>query len=87
MDKLLSLVTPWMMMKFVRWRMVRHVFSVVQATNVVRPGVPSSPAGSMRTILIAPKRSGKSAEEPLLIKIALVIVEFPGCLTADVVIA
>jgi hypothetical protein len=35
--------------------------------------------------LIAPKRSGKSAEEPLLIKIALVIVEFLGCLTADVV--
>jgi hypothetical protein len=37
--------------------------------------------------LIAPKCSGKSAEEPLLIKIALVIVEFLGCLTADVVIA
>jgi hypothetical protein len=37
--------------------------------------------------LIAPKHSSKSAEEPLLIKIALVIVEFLGCLTADVVIA
>jgi hypothetical protein len=36
--------------------------------------------------LIAPKRSGKSAEEPLLIKIALIIVEFLVCLTADVVI-
>jgi hypothetical protein len=35
---------------------------------------------------IAPKRPGKSAEEPLLIKIALVIVEFLGCPTADVVI-
>ncbi len=50
MDKLLSLVTPWMMMKFVRWRMVRHVLSIVQRTNLVRPGVPSSPAGSMRMI-------------------------------------
>jgi hypothetical protein len=37
--------------------------------------------------LIAPKCLGKSAEEPLLIKIALVIVEFLRCLTADVVIA
>jgi hypothetical protein len=37
--------------------------------------------------LIAPKHSGKSAEEPLLIKIALVIVELLLCLTADVVIA
>jgi hypothetical protein len=37
--------------------------------------------------LIAPKCLGKSAEEPLLIKIALIIVEFLGCLTADVVIA
>ncbi len=37
--------------------------------------------------LIAPKHSGKSDEEPLLIKIALVIVKFLGCLTADVVIA
>jgi hypothetical protein len=36
--------------------------------------------------LIAPKCWGKSAEEPLLIKIALVIVEFLGCPTADVVI-
>jgi hypothetical protein len=50
MDKLLSLVTPWMMMKFVRWRMVRHILSIVWTKNVVRPGVPSSPAGSMRTI-------------------------------------
>ena len=48
-DKLLSLVTPWMMMTFVRWRMVRHVLSVVRTTNVVHPGVPSSLAGSMRT--------------------------------------
>jgi hypothetical protein len=30
--------------------------------------------------LIAPKRSGKSAEEPLLIKIALVVIEFLRCL-------
>jgi hypothetical protein len=37
--------------------------------------------------LITPKCSGKSAEEPLLIKTALVIVKFLGCLTADVVIA
>jgi hypothetical protein len=36
--------------------------------------------------LIAPEHSGKSAEEPLLIKIALVIVEFLGCPIADVVI-
>jgi hypothetical protein len=36
--------------------------------------------------LIAPKSLGKSAEEPLLIKIALVVVEFLGCPTADVVI-
>jgi hypothetical protein len=36
--------------------------------------------------LIAPECSGKSAEEPLLIKIALVIVKFLGCPTADVVI-
>ncbi len=50
MDKLLSLVTPWMMMKFVSWWMVRHVLSVVRMTNVVRPGVPSSPAGSMSMI-------------------------------------
>jgi hypothetical protein len=36
--------------------------------------------------LIAPKHSGESAEEPLLIKIALVVVEFLRCPTADVVI-
>jgi hypothetical protein len=48
MDKLLSLVTPWMMMKFFRWRMVRHILSVVQMTKVVCPGVPNFPAGSMR---------------------------------------
>ncbi len=36
--------------------------------------------------LIAPERSGKSAEEPLLIKIALVVVKLIGCPTADVVI-
>jgi hypothetical protein len=30
--------------------------------------------------LIAPKRSGKSAEEPLLIKIALVVIKFLRCL-------
>jgi hypothetical protein len=36
--------------------------------------------------LIAPKCLGKSAEEPLLILIALVVVQFLGCPTADVVI-
>ncbi len=50
MDKLLFSVTLWMMMKFVRWQMVRHILSVVWTTNVVQPGVPSSPDGSMRTI-------------------------------------
>jgi hypothetical protein len=36
--------------------------------------------------LIAPELSGKSAEEPLLIKIGLVVIKFLGCPTADVVI-
>jgi hypothetical protein len=36
--------------------------------------------------LIAPEHLSKSAEEPLLIKIALVVVKFLGCPTADVVI-
>jgi hypothetical protein len=36
--------------------------------------------------LIAPEHSGKSAEEPLLIKIVLVVLEFLRCPTADVVI-
>jgi hypothetical protein len=45
MDKLLSSVTLWMMMKFIRWWMVRHVLSIVQTTEVVHPGVPSSHAG------------------------------------------
>jgi hypothetical protein len=46
-DKLLSLVTLWMMMAFVRLQMVRPL-SVVQKTKMICPGVPSSPAGSMR---------------------------------------
>jgi hypothetical protein len=50
MDKLLSSVTPWMMMKFVSWQMVRHVLSIVRTTNGVRPGVLSSPTSSIRTI-------------------------------------
>jgi hypothetical protein len=36
--------------------------------------------------LIATERSGKSAEDPLLIKIALVVVKFLGCPAADVLI-
>ena len=87
MDKLLSLVTPWMMMKFVRWWMVRHVLSVVVDDKCGLSWGAKFPRRFNENDLIAPKRSGKSAEEPLLIKIALVIVGFLGCLTADVVIA
>ncbi len=50
MDKLLSLVTDPVDDDEICWVVDgRQLLSVVRMTKVVRPGVPSSPAGSMRT--------------------------------------